>query len=68
MILASELRRKYELFESADAAVKAITPDFGEEFNLKEEEVSDLLTVLCVIGSYRNRYFFAAEKAKEESV
>ena len=68
MSLASELRRKYELFESADAAVKAITPPFGEELNLKEEEVSDLLAALCVIGHYRNRYLLASQKAKEESV
>ena len=57
-----ELRRRMDLLETALKSVEAVTPQFGEDLGIKDDDVSELLTALCILSVERNRYFFATKK------
>lgn len=63
----ARLKNRLELLESADEAVKAIVPPFGENIGIDGEDRSDLLTALCIIGEHRNRCCFALKRLQEEN-
>lgn len=60
------LEKNLHLLDDADEAVKAIVPPFGDDVGLSDDERSDLLTALCIIGEHRNRCYFALKRMLEE--
>ena len=63
-----ELKRRMDLLENALDSVKAVTPQFGEDLGIKDDDVSELLTALCILSAEHNRYFFAAKKMEREVI
>ena len=63
-----ELKRRMDLLETATESVKAVTPQFGEDLGIKDDDVSELLTALCILSAERNRYFFAAKKMRSPTM
>ena len=61
------LDNRLGLLDAADDAVKAIVPPFGNDVGLSEEERSDLLTALCIIGKHRNDCYFAVQRTLKEA-